>query len=300
MARPAPSHAAVARWALVVVWVSLPFTAGPAFAEALAERSLPVQRVDAIGLWLLWAGGLVAALVPTTASLTALRILAPASLAGVVVAAVAGARGTAVVVAAMAVTMTVTVLVLLPRVGDRFANGSSYGDERRFLLKPPAALVLGPIPLAWALVVAGTAAGPMLLAASAWVAGAAALVVGWPLAALLVRSLHGLTRRWLVFVPAGMVVHDATTLVESAMVQRREIAGVSRARADTDARDLTAGAAGGAVELAFSVHVPITPRPPGRPGGAVAEAVPVTAVLVAPTRIDAVLAEAAERRLPVG
>ena len=290
----------VLRWLLVAAWLSLPFTTGSAVAAALADRSEAVQRIDSTGAWLVWGAGLVAALVPTTVSLTAVRIVAPATLVAAVVAVAAGAGGATAVVG-VAGALVVTLVALRREVGDAFVNGSSYGDERRFLLAPPGAVAIAPLPLAWVGTVAGVAAGPMLLAAGQWVIGGFALVVGWALAALLARALHGLSRRWLVFVPAGLVVHDQSTLVESAMVQRREVASISRALAGTQAHDLTAGALGGAVELAFSVHVPITPRPPGRPGsGAVAETVPATALLVAPTRIDAVLAEAAERQLPVG
>lgn len=290
----------VLRWLLVAAWLSLPFTTGSAVAAAVADRSEAVQRIDSTGAWLVWGAGLVAALVPTTVSLTAVRIVAPATLVAAVVAVAAGAGGATAVVG-VAGALVVTLVALRREVGDAFVNGSSYGDERRFLLAPPGAVAIAPLPLAWVGTVAGVAAGPMLLAAGQWVIGGFALVVGWALAALLARALHGLSRRWLVFVPAGLVVHDQSTLVESAMVQRREVASMSRALAGTQAHDLTAGALGGAVELAFSVHVPITPRPPGRPGsGAVAETVPATALLVAPTRIDAVLAEAAERQLPVG
>ena len=67
---------------------------------------------------------------------------------------------------------------------DQFSlvQGSAYGDEARFLLRPPTALLLGPIPVAWALM-AASATGPMLLACGEWVAGAIVCVVGLPLAA---------------------------------------------------------------------------------------------------------------------
>ena len=41
------------RWGFALVWVSLPFTAGPSFADALDPRSRPVQLVATVGLWLL-------------------------------------------------------------------------------------------------------------------------------------------------------------------------------------------------------------------------------------------------------
>ena len=47
-------------------------------------------------------------------------------------------------------------------VGDWYVDGSSYGDERRFALRPPAALVMVAVPLAWILTVAPLLAGILL------------------------------------------------------------------------------------------------------------------------------------------
>ena len=62
----------------------------------------------------------------------------------------------------------------------------------------PLPLLVGPVPLAVAVVGAGIAAGPLLLADERFVAGIVATVIGFPLAYLLVRSLHALGARWLV------------------------------------------------------------------------------------------------------
>ena len=65
------------RWATALAWVVLPFVAGPSFGDALDTRSRSVQLVATVGLWAFWAVGLLAALVPTTVSLTTIRTLAP-------------------------------------------------------------------------------------------------------------------------------------------------------------------------------------------------------------------------------
>src|SRR4051794_17760324 len=57
------------RYVLVVLWGTLPFVAGPAFAAALDPRSRAVQVVASAGLWLAWVVALAAALVPRTISL---------------------------------------------------------------------------------------------------------------------------------------------------------------------------------------------------------------------------------------
>ena len=107
--------------------------------------------------------------------------------------------------------------MFVPTTGDVLLNGSSYGHERRLPLRVPGPVLLGPLVLAWAAIVAPLVAGPLLLAARAWIAGAAVLVLGLPLAAVGVRSLHGLARRWLVLVPAGLVLHDHQALVEPVL-----------------------------------------------------------------------------------
>ena len=119
----------------------------------------------------------------------------------------------------------------------------------RCACRPP--LVLGPVPLAWLAAVVAPVAGALLLAAEQWLAGAAVLAVGLPLAAVAVRALHGLTRRWVVFVPAGFVLHDHHALVEPVLFPRRSIRRLGPAPADPgpDTTDLTQGALGLALEL---------------------------------------------------
>ena len=111
-----------------------------------------------------------------------------------------------------------------PGTGEAFVAGSSYGDERRHAAAGPRAPCSpGRWPLAWAVAVAGVAAGPLLLAARQWVAGAAALAAGLPAAGVAVRSMHTLARRWLVFVPNGVVVHDPLALAEPVLLRRAEV-----------------------------------------------------------------------------
>jgi len=111
------------------------------------------------------------------------------------------------------------------------------------------------------------------------------------------RSLHGLSRRWLVFVPAGLVVHDPIALADPVLFQRQVIAAFGPARAGTTALDLTQRAPGLALELALTEEVPLVRTTPGQRGGLPAAP---RAVLVTPTRPGAVLREAASRRLPAG
>src|SRR4051794_32871892 len=287
---PAPLARSVV-WALRALWAALVLLAGPAFAGALDGRSAPVQATAAVGLWVGWAVVLVAALVPTTTSLTVVRVIAPAS---VLAAALAAATGASAVAGGLAVvaTLVVTLVAFAPEVARVFVQGSAYGDEARFPLRPPGPLLLGPIPLAWATLAVAALAGPLLLAAKQWL-GVPVTIIAVALAVVLARRFHRLSRRWFVLVPAGLVVHDHLVLADTAMFRTRQVRELALARAGTTATDLTGTALGGALEVTLAEDVPVLmagtlQHRSGQPRV-------VQAVLVAPSRPGLVLAEAQRR-----
>jgi hypothetical protein len=99
-----------------------------------------------------------------------------------------------------------------------------------------------------------------------------------------------------VFVPAGLVVRDHLGIAEPVLLPRASISHLGPARADTAGVDLSARAAGLAIEISLSVPVELTvPRGRNTP-----EQLTVSELLVAPTRPAAVLAEAGRRRIPIG
>ena len=279
-------------WILRVLWLALPFTAGRAFADALDGASTPVQVVASVGLWSAWAAVVVATLVPRPAGLTALRLVAPAAVAALV----AAAAGGHVSVPGLVNAVAVSVLAVSIEVATLFVNGAAYPNEQRFPLKAPGPLLLGPLELAWAITVAGVAAGPLLLAAQQWVAGGVALVTGVPLAYVLGRSLHLLSRRWAVLVPAGLVLHDPMTLADPVLFQRPTIEVLHPAPAGSDSLDLTQRALGLAVELVLREKVAMTLLTPGDRRG---EQGSSARLLFTPGRPGRLLAAAGERRIPV-
>lgn len=280
-------------WALRVVWAVLPFTAGPALGEAFDPRSRPVQLVASVALWAVWGAVLAATLVPHPISLTAVRSAAPAAAVTALLVAFDG-HGSPL---AVSTTALATALAFLPEIGTLFVNGPAYPNERRFLLRAPAPLLLGMLAVVWALAMAGPPVGLLLVAARQWGAGAAVFVAGVPITIVLVRAMHGLSRRWLVFVPAGVVLHDHMALAEPVLFRRQLLVSIGPADADTPALDLTQGAPGLALELALTEEVPIQRTRPGRRLG---EPASPSRLLFTPTRPGAVLREAADRGLPVG
>jgi hypothetical protein len=284
-------------WAIRLGWLALPFATGPALSEWLRHHSADLRLAATIELWLGWAVGIVAVLVPHPLSLTTLRLLAPVGVAVSVAAAATNRPSAAAATLAVAVSLIVAGLVYLPETGTFFVNGAAYPNERRYLLRVPAPLLFGPLELAWVLVVGGPAVGGLLIGGHHWLLGPLILVLSLPPAVVAARSVHGLSRRWVVFVPAGLVLHDPMGLADPVLFLRPMIQSLHPAPIDTGALDLTQRAAGLALEMVLKEPAPLAVS---RPGNRTGEPKSPDSVLFTPTRPGAVLATASERRIPVG
>lgn len=282
-------------WPLRVIWLLVPLLAGPALADALDDHSRSVQVVGSLLGWGSWAVALVAMLLPRTVTLTVVRVVVPGALVAAAWAAT-GTDDTGWAAAAVGVSAAALVALAGPGVSDAFVDGSSYGTERRVALRVPAALFVAPVPLAWAAVAAGVVTGPLLLAAEQWVAGAIAVPVGGALVVVGTRQLHLLSRRWLVFVPAGVVVHDPLVLTEPILLPRHLVRRIGPAEQGSAALDVTAGALGLVLELTAVEPLSVGLRR-GRDGREEREG--VGGLLVVPTQPAATLAIAAGHRLAV-
>ena len=285
---------------LRVAWLLLPVALGPAVADALHDVSTGPRSVASVTLWSLWAIGLTATLVPLPATLTALRLAAPA----VAIAAVwSGPAADAAITTVTGLLMAtfVAVAAFSAPVADRFVDGASYGDERRFQLRAPGPVVLVLGPAATVVAIGGLALGPVLLLDGRWLAGAVAACLGLPAAGLATRALHRLSRRWIVLVPAGFVLHDHLALAEPTLLQRSGLFRIRAAPANTDALDLTQQARGLALEVTCREPHDVLPACRGRSAGSGAvEVRSMDAFLCSPVRPDVVLAAADRRLLPVG
>jgi hypothetical protein len=284
-------------WCARLSWALLPLTVGDALSDAIDGWSRAPAVVATVLLWSVWALGLVACFAPRPWGLTALRVAAPTA----VVVTFLSIPSTSAVSAAVACTSAViaAVLVCSAPVARAAGNALAYGDETRFPLRIPTPLLVTVVPLAIALTAAGVAAGPLLIADERVIAGAIALAAGLPLAAFLARSLHALSRRWLVLVPAGAAIVDPLILIDPVLVRREDIAQVApaaRASDLPDALDLRLGSTHHSVAIRLRRPIPFGRRQ-GRAGGKVVSA---GAVLVAPVGRRALLGAAAERRIPTG
>jgi hypothetical protein len=282
-------------WLARLAWVLLPVSAGGALGDALASWSSSPARVAAVFLWSAWSIGLVALLAPRPWGLTALRIVAPAA----VVLTLASVTSTSAASAILAgsTTIVAAVLAMSASVAQTAANSIAYGDEVRFPLRTPASLLVGPVPLAVVLIGAGACAGPLLLADGRVVAGIACCALGLPVAFAMVRSLHSLARRFLVLVPAGVVVVDPLTLADPVLMRREQIARIGHLRNGESppqgALDLRLGSRVGTVELTLREPQSFARRR----GRHDAELLEAGLLLVAAARAAAFVTTAGERHI---
>jgi hypothetical protein len=279
-------------WAFRAVWASLPFVAAPALARLFSQASRSVQLVGSTGLWLGWIVVLTASLVPTTVSLTVVRLVSPVAVVAAFTSALRHAS-TPAIVGAVVVAIAAVGLAYSAEFGGVFVQGSAYGDETRFPLRPPGPLVVGPLPIGWALAAATMVSGPLLLATRSFVVGAVLTALGIALAWIFGRRCHRLARRFLVLVPAGIVVHDHLVLADTSMFRKSDVARLGLALDKTEAADLTGKALGNAVEIVLKdFDTVVLAGTPKKPGGT---ALHVLSVLVSPSRPGRMLTEAARR-----
>jgi hypothetical protein len=272
-------------WGPRVVWLAIGLVGAWSIGDAVDGRSSAVRGVVAIAGWLAWGIGVVALVVPSTFGLTVIRMVNALALGAAIVSWIGGASPApgAAFVAAAAIG---GLLIGGAEFGQRCAQASAYGDEQRFLLRPPAAF-LPPVAAAGLIWTTAVVAAPLLLASRRWVVGTVLAVVGAVLTWLLVPRFHTLSRRWIVLVPAGVVVHDQVVLAETLMVPRPQVVGIGLAPAGTEAADFTGPAAGHAVEVSMRSMVtallaPTKESPRGR-------ALHVQSFIVSPSRPGAVL-----------
>jgi hypothetical protein len=290
--------AAIATWGSRAAWLAVAVVGGPAIGDALADHPADAARALTVGAWAAWAVGAMALIVPSVVALTTARVVVPAALA-VAVATLVGGAPTAAVMALAVPAGVASVLVLSADVGRAWVQASAYGDEQRFPLRPPLGY-LAATTVTWLAWTAAVIAAAVAWSDRRWPLAAALTLVAVVGAVTLPRRWHQLSQRWLVFVPAGLVVRDPVVLGETLMLPRRSVAGMVLAEVRPDrplaAADLTGPTAGTGVEV--SLHDAATVLFPPRPGLPKGRAVHVLSFVVAPSRPGAVLNEAGRRRLP--
>lgn len=282
-------------WPARAIWLAAPLTIGSALSQVLqSEASTPALIVE-IALWIAWFAVLVAVLAPSPRSLTAARVMGPAAFGVCVLVGFAG-YWTGETLLGLGWAALFTAIVFLPTVGDQMINGSAYGSERRMTLRPPAFVLLGPAQLAWLLIFCGLVGWAVLILSERYVLSAVGAVVGAAAIWAGGRVLHQLARRWVVFVPAGFVIHDPLMLVDSVLLRRNEVTRLGPAieGIDRPLQDLSGGALGLALEVALREPTPVTIRERGQ-----ARNTELETIVFTPTLPGAMLSEARIRGMKI-
>lgn len=282
-------------WVARVAWVLVAVLGGSALESAVGDRSAAVRWVAAIGGWTLFAVVAAALLIPAVISLTLTRVGAPLSVVAAVGSAMAGSS--AVEVASLGVPALVAVTAIFSaEFGRWMVQASAYGDEDRLPLRSPVPVGAAAI-VSWLVWAPSLVFGPLAVAAGNWLLGGPVTAIAISATLFVGPRWHKLSRRWLVLVPAGLVVHDPVVLADTLMVRTDQILSVGLAREGTEAADLTGPASGYAVQVdtnePVSTVFAFTPQDPN------GKAIHMTGFLVAPSRPGETLRRAARRNLPV-
>jgi hypothetical protein len=199
--------------------------------------------------WILWAVVAIGTWIHHPISLTTIRCLAPIAVVYSAVYALSESLNS-LNIAVVTCGIVSLMLMYTADYGSAHVQAGAYGNERRFLLRIPAPVVL-PTLITWALfatvlVVLENAVQsenyvlsiPLLLAL---------IAMSWKFA----PQMHRLSKRWLVRVPAGWVVHDDLLLAENLLVRSHNLVAIDFALAESDALDLSGMTRGVPIQISL-------------------------------------------------
>lgn len=264
----------------------LPFI-GAGVGELLDDRSASVQITGTTVAWVVWGAVVIASFISHPITLTVLRIGTPVVAAFIVfVAATQGSSGSQIIGAAVGVA--ILLLSFSAEIGGIYVQASAYGDEKRFALRPPVVLI-APVLLSVLIADLSILGLPMLVAAKNWAVAIIALIGFFISVKYLLPRIHLLSRRWLVFVPAGIVVHDEIVLSINLMIRKQDLLQMQLARDNSAAADLSALTWGVPLELSFNKPLDVSLSAIGAKHLKAVSAIHAQSVLIAASRPGSVL-----------
>ncbi len=293
---PPPKASLVSLWIARLLWITLPVTLGAAVADAVDGWSSAPKLTFAVLLYAAWTGATIALLVTRPMSFTMLRLAAPLAPAIAIWALIEGSSGWRGV--ALVHAIAAAVAVLREPVASACSASAAYGDEQRFALRVPPAFLLV-LALSVAACAFGVATGPVLLADRHWVLGPVAIALGGPIAFAAARSVHTLARRFIVLVPAGLVVSDSLMLSDPVLLPRDNMIAIGLAEPTMRGGDDVVDTRLGAVIGGCFVQMDDGGQLSLRRGGRRTTLKDANTVLFTPLRAAVVLKAAGAHRLPV-
>ena len=227
-----------------IIWLCLPLVVGSPLQAAVARLDGVAATASATVLvGAAWLVGCAALAVPRVPTLTALRLVAPAPIVAALWA-VSGGDATVESALAVGVATGASLTMFAPVIGEAFVDGSSCGDEQRIPLRPPVTITLTVVTALWSISAAAFAGAVSAFDGDGPAIGVILLLVGAAATTVLATRTHALSLRWLVIVPAGVVVHDRMAMAEPLLVRANTVREFAPAQIDDDAIDLTLGARG--------------------------------------------------------
>ena len=252
-----------------------------------------IATVITVQSWVVWSIVALATWVLHPVSLTIVRVFAPLLVIRLVIGVPLEDYSPRAIAAAVAAAAAVLV-AFSAEYGHRHVQAAAYGAEVRHLLRIPTPLV-APTLLGWLVIAVGVGAAPVLLASGTWPLGVPLAVVAVLSLWRLVPRLHRLSRRWFVHVPAGWVIHDDVVLQENLLIKKHTIASLDRARAETEALDLTGLTRGVPLEVQLRDMIDVRLTPLAARLNKTDDTLHARALLVAPSRPLDVLSSALPR-----
>ena len=264
----------------------LPFI-GSGVGGLLDDRSAAVQMTGTTLAWAVWGTVVIASFISHPITLTVLRIGTPVVASFMIFGVFnQGTSGGKIICAA--VSIAVLLLSFSAEIGSIYVQASAYGDEKRFALRPPVVLI-APILLSALIADLSIISLPLLVAAKDWPVAVVSLTGLYISVRYFLPRIHLLSRRWLVFVPAGVVLHDEIVLSINLMIRQQELAQIQLARDNSAAADLSALTWGVPLEFSFNKPLDVSLTSIGAKHLNTVSAIHAQSILVATSRPGAVL-----------
>ena len=268
-------------WPVRVLWLVAALLPNN-LTDTMSSHSQVLRTTMSVELWLLWTLGALATWLHHPISLTTARCIVPVVVAHLLVGLPDSSFGAGNVIGT-ACALIDLVLIYTSDYGSIHVQAGAYGDERRYLLRVPAPIVM-PLALGWGVMMVVVCMTPLMLASEQYVVGSVGIVLSVGLLWQLPVRLHRLSRRWLVKVPAGWVVHDDVVLSENLLIKTHEVMSMNLALKGSEAIDLTGMTRGVPIEVQLREMTDVRLTPLAAKLLNTVDALHVKAFLVAPTR----------------
>ena len=268
-------------WPIRVLWLVTALLPNN-LTDTMSSHSQVLRTTMSVELWGLWALVALATWLHHPISLTTARCIVPVVVAHLLVGLPDSSFGVGNVIGA-ACALVALVLIYTSDYGSIHVQAGAYGDERRYLLRVPAPIVM-PLVLGWGVMAVVVCITPLMLASERYVIGGIGVVLSAGLLWQLPVRLHRLSRRWLVKVPAGWVVHDDVVLSENLLIKTHEVVSMQLALEGCKAIDLTGMTRGVPIEVQLREMTDVRLTTLAAKLLKTVDALHVKAFLVAPTR----------------